>query len=696
MGGVGDFSLQRLERRALLAAGLFLEQSGQVVIEAEHFDSMIARGGKSWTPAATPAGFGGSGAMSATPNTGTQIDANIAATSPELRYAVKFATTGVYRVWLRGHIAVGTDNSAHVGVDGVAVSSADRMSAMSPDAWKWFNATMDGPAATITISAAGVHTINVWMREDGFSLDRILLTKSTTLVPSGVGATESARQTVNPTTPQLPPPPPPPVNTGLDPETDPPANIRRLTATGERAAWSPDGKKIAYIDKSFGDAWEIDVATGQSRKLTGFYANAGYLRVDYLASGDFLLTGARTFKDANTTRYYDQELWVLPADLSHAPVALNQKVNEGTALSRLQPNHIAWTETQATSPTVFAKGGTGLFTGDIVYVNGSPTLSNKKQVYFDPNYLDVQDFRDNDGEVILSRYVAGRASVYGVTLATGALHAYRDFSGEYNEAEGISPDGNTVIVESSHDQSAAHQTNQYIDLWALSVGNSGQKFRRLTRWTDYPGYKASNPVVSPDGRYIAFQSARSGETTGVGHGIFVLDLSPPAGQTIYSDDFSTVAGWQVAGSSADGSKLSVTSNGAQAVLAKSADGQTASVSITRAIDTRGYSAIALNLTAFQSSGTFEAPDKLKIEIDTGTAFERLLTDGEGWQGIDNAAGDEVSQVIGTPTPISTGWLFLQTSAANNSAVRIRITGYISAANEQYLLDALEVRGTPGT
>ena len=38
------------------------------------------------------------------------------------------------------------------------------------------------------------------------------------------------------------------------------------------------------------------------------------------------------------------------------------------------------------------------------------------------------------------------------------------------------------------------------------------------------GYKASNPVVSDDGKFIAFQMARSREAAGVGHGIFVYDL----------------------------------------------------------------------------------------------------------------------------------------------------------------------------
>jgi Tol biopolymer transport system component len=47
---------------------------------------------------------------------------------------------------------------------------------------------------------------------------------------------------------------------------------------------------------------------------------------------------------------------------------------------------------------------------------------------------------------------------------------------------------------------------------------------RLTFFTDYPGYKSSNPVVSDDGRWMAFQMAKNNESAGVGHGIFIYDL----------------------------------------------------------------------------------------------------------------------------------------------------------------------------
>src|SRR5262245_62709972 len=52
------------------------------------------------------------------------------------------------------------------------------------------------------------------------------------------------------------------------PEKNPPPCITRLTGFGERAAWSPDGRRIAFMSKSFGDAFEIDLETKIDRKST--------------------------------------------------------------------------------------------------------------------------------------------------------------------------------------------------------------------------------------------------------------------------------------------------------------------------------------------------------------------------------------------------------------------------------------------
>lgn len=99
---------------------------------------------------------------------------------------------------------------------------------------------------------------------------------------------------------------------------------------------------------------------------------------------------------------------------------------------------------------------------------------------------------------------------------------YRKIADEYNEAEGIFRDKEHTLVESSREQ--RQQNSNYIDIWKLRLEPNSTDFVRLTRWGDYSGFKASNPVVSPDGGTIAFQSARSSDPAGVGYGIFLLRL----------------------------------------------------------------------------------------------------------------------------------------------------------------------------
>jgi len=97
------------------------------------------------------------------------------------------------------------------------------------------------------------------------------------------------------------------------PEQHLPPQITQLTGFGERAVWSPDGKRIAFMSKSFGDAFEIDLNTRLTKLLTGHFRHAGFLRVHYLPNGDYLLIGARDFKDIRTTRDRDEEFWVMKA-----------------------------------------------------------------------------------------------------------------------------------------------------------------------------------------------------------------------------------------------------------------------------------------------------------------------------------------------------------------------------------------------
>ena len=307
------------------------------------------------------------------------------------------------------------------------------------------------------------------------------------------------------------------------PEDHLPSNITQLTAFGERASWSPDGRQIAFMSKSFGDAFVVDVATKVIRLLT-HYPNPGYLRVQYLPNGDFLLIGARTFTDIRTTRSRDQEMWVLKAGGKGPAVPLEHKISEGVAIS-LKSAKIAWANTHGQYPDVLAQGESVIYVADIVEEAGRPTLVNKKEVVrakAPECTLEAQDFRYDDTELIYTCYRSPFADVLGIDLKSGTVTTYRKLAGEYNEVEGIYPDGKYALVESSREQ--AEHNSSHIDIWRLKLEPGSTDFVRMTRWSDYAGYKASNPVVSPDGRTIAFQSARSSDAAGVGYGIFVLKL----------------------------------------------------------------------------------------------------------------------------------------------------------------------------
>ena len=62
------------------------------------------------------------------------------------------------------------------------------------------------------------------------------------------------------------------------PDQDLPPHITRLTLFGERADFSHDGKHILFVEKTFGDAYEVDIETRTIRLLTGHYKHLGYTR----------------------------------------------------------------------------------------------------------------------------------------------------------------------------------------------------------------------------------------------------------------------------------------------------------------------------------------------------------------------------------------------------------------------------------
>jgi hypothetical protein len=107
-----------------------------------------------------------------------------------------------------------------------------------------------------------------------------------------------------------------------------------------------------------------------------------------------------------------------------------------------------------------------------------------------------------------------------VDLATKKVTNYSNAPDQYDEPEGIFPDGQFTLVECDRQN---RKGSSFIDLWKLRLDGRGA-LERLTFFSDSPGYKASNGVIIDDGRFLAFQMAKSKDPAGVGYGIFVLDL----------------------------------------------------------------------------------------------------------------------------------------------------------------------------
>jgi Tol biopolymer transport system component len=190
--------------------------------------------------------------------------------------------------------------------------------------------------------------------------------------------------------------------------------------------------------------------------------------------------------------------------------------------------HIAWTHIAAEYPGEMQPGSSRMQEADIVFdAAGKPSLANQRVIVTSSELpfkctMETQNFRPpEEKELTFSAYGYQGTDVCGIDLATKKVTNYSQAPNQYDEPEGIFPDGKSTLVECDRQN---HQGPGHIDLWRLKLDGSGD-YQRLTFFSDYPGYKASNPVVSDDGKFIAFQMAKATEAAGVGHGIFVFDLT---------------------------------------------------------------------------------------------------------------------------------------------------------------------------
>lgn len=163
---------------------------GIVVIEAEHFTGREASATHDWVEQILATG---ERVMKGLPDDGFKQNQNFVGVSARLDYEVNFVHSGEHFIVMRGFGDDYRGDTLHVGLNGEFVETADRMFA-TRNTLSWSNETLDDVVASFIVDSPGYHVVNVWMREDGFMLDKLLISRNPAFFPTGDGPPESERE----------------------------------------------------------------------------------------------------------------------------------------------------------------------------------------------------------------------------------------------------------------------------------------------------------------------------------------------------------------------------------------------------------------------------------------------------------------------------------------------------------------------
>ena len=309
---------------------------------------------------------------------------------------------------------------------------------------------------------------------------------------------------------------------GCFPENKLPSHITALTNFGQRAEWALDGKQVYFLDKAGGDVWVVDIKTKKTRQITkpeDRPQGHGYYRVVCLANGDLLL-GCGAERHKLYFRVLDKKF------KNHPKNIIGEELDEGPAVSR-KSMKIAWTLPSQQQ----------IYSGEIAYSDGQPKIIKKKLLVDNKNVVTVdgvkhedilesQNWRpENEEELIFAQYRRGdgfSSEVFGVNLITGKIINYSKAPDTYDEPEGIFPDGEYTLMES--DKHKPTNGTSTIETYKLKLDGTGKDYKRLTFFTDVKGYRASNPVVRDDAKFIAFQGSEANSEAGAGCGLYLFDI----------------------------------------------------------------------------------------------------------------------------------------------------------------------------
>jgi hypothetical protein len=172
-----------------------------VVMEAENYSAKGSNGSAdSWEETTAFAGYSGTAAMQVGPDDNTFFNNNVG-TAPVLSFEVNFNQTGTHYLWVRCRqpdVDGDSGDSLHGGINRTLSPEAEYIF-RAGDAngysiganWVWAGKNNSSVRVSIEVPTAGLHTVNLWPREDGIIVDKILLTPDVNYQPGG-GEGESA------------------------------------------------------------------------------------------------------------------------------------------------------------------------------------------------------------------------------------------------------------------------------------------------------------------------------------------------------------------------------------------------------------------------------------------------------------------------------------------------------------------------
>ena len=177
---------------------VFQVEAGAVAFEADEFNAAQEGGGTggethTWeegTDTSRQADASGGTYLVAEPRAGND-NADDTTSGPRLDYRVDFESAGTYYIWVRTQSPSGNDDSIHAGLDGTLASDGGiGVAGGSGSNWGWSNTVKSsgGKRVKVNVASPGVHTVNIWMREDGTPFDKVIITDDAGYTPSGKDA----------------------------------------------------------------------------------------------------------------------------------------------------------------------------------------------------------------------------------------------------------------------------------------------------------------------------------------------------------------------------------------------------------------------------------------------------------------------------------------------------------------------------